>query len=1717
MLTLLLHITKINRNSVIIFALICSIPISIAAATCTFTNGGGDNLWSNPANWDCGNVPGMGDTAIVNSGTVTVDLDTAVFKLLLSSNINGTGTLTISDSLLWSGGIIQGNVAVSVNGHSNITDNVSLHSSGGLTINGTVNHSNGQMTIRYSSVLTISTGATYNLLGTGQWRSHGAGYISNHGTVNIGGSVNPFIVWSFGLHFTNESDGTFNFNTGSNHTITVTFNNNGIVNYNSGNHLNFTRTLSNTGSFVFSPGDTLSTNTSSCIIDAAIGIPVGVHWNMNGSTSFNTTQIIDGTLDINNTIQGSGSLTLNGNATWSAGIIDGVLPVTSNTQLDIIGGTSLHSSGGLTCNGTVNHSNGQMTIRYSAVLTISTGATYNLSGTGQWRSYGAGYISNHGTVNIGGSVNPFIVWSFGLHFTNESDGTFNFNTGSNHTITVTFNNNGIVNYNSGNHLNFTRTLSNTGSFVFSPGDTLSTNTSSCIIDAAIGIPVGVHWNMNGSTSFNTTQIIDGTLDINNTIQGSGSLTLNGNATWSAGIIDGVLPVTSNTQLDIIGGTSLHSSGGLTCSGTVNHSNGQMTIRYSAVLTISTGATYNLSGTGQWRSYGSGPIISNHGTVNIDREGDIAIYWNQGLVFQNESGGIFKLSNSPGNRVFKIPFINDGLLSGIGSIDFQSAFTNNGTVGPGFSPGIFGLNKFNNTNAILEIELQDNTGPGMGHDQLNITNLGTLGGTLDLNTLNGYVPNIGDNFTIITCGGGCNDTFDILNYPNIPAEWEIHYNPFNVVLSTISGCDFGVTATANLTTICEGETVTLTALPDNQTDPVTYLWTPGNFSGQSIMVSPTTTTVYHVLATDDVGCIATHQVEITVFPLPDPVIVGDNQICSGASTILDAGVFSSYSWNTGAITQTITVSQGGTYSVTVTDNNGCQGEDTFVVSEGDSPTLSLAANSLQICLGDSTDITASANGGMIPYVFSWSHGLPDGTNHTVSPLNTTIYSITVTDATGCTDTDNIEITVTENPTIAINASESDICEGQSATLMTTVMGGTGPYTITWNNGLGSGSSQTVSPLVTTIYSVTVTDNNGCTGTEEYELTVNPAPDVAITGDLNFCAGSSTFLDAGSFSSFTWNTGATTQSIEVSIGGTFMVTVTDDIGCMASDTVTVSSIDNPILTLAANPNEICFGSSSDLSATSTGGTGPYSYVWDNGLGNGAVQNVSPTTSTIYGATVTDVNGCSNSNNIQVIVNENPVVSIMADPNTICAGNSSTILASASGGSGPYTFFWDNGLGSGASHVISPPASLTYSVTATDANGCEAFASFQLVVNSGPIPTITGNNTFCEGGSSILDAGSYASYNWSTGATSQTIEVSTPGNYSVTVTDTNGCTGSDDIDITFFDNPVVSTSATPNEICIGDFSTISASATGGSAPYTYSWDNGLGNGASHVVSPTSTTTYSVTVTDANGCMGSATVSLTVNDLPTAMTLQLNPAQICVGNSTTISATASGGTGPYTFNWDNGLGSGPSHTVSPGATTIYTVTVTDSKGCEDIANVEVTVTENPIPTITGNNTFCDGGSSILDAGFYASYNWSTGATSQTIQVSTPGNYSVTVTDANGCTGSDDIDITVFENPVVSSTATPEEICLGSSSTINASVNGGTPPYNFFWDNGLGSGASHVVSPAATTIYNVTVTDNNGCEGFAQVSVTVLELPGISAIAEPEAICEGAVFYIDRHRIRRY
>jgi gliding motility-associated-like protein len=941
--------------------------------------------------------------------------------------------------------------------------------------------------------------------------------------------------------------------------------------------------------------------------------------------------------------------------------------------------------------------------------------------------------------------------------------------------------------------------------------------------------------------------------------------------------------------------------------------------------------------------------------------------------------------------------------------------------------------------------------------------------------------------------------------------------------------------ATPTSICSGNS-TLLVVTSPKGDG-TYNWYDAATSGNLVQVNSTSyntpvlnsTTTYYVSQVNNFTGCATHTTPVTVTVTAAPAVnAGINRsICSGSNLVLSGTSASNYTvlnWtksgtgtftNNGTLTPTYTPSAADISAGSVTLTLNATGSapcgtfnDDMVLTIVPIPTAN-AGTDATICNGSST--TMSASGGT-SYAWSPSTGLSatNISNPVANPTTATNYTVTVTNAGGCSAIDNVTVNV--YATVTANAgSDVSIPNGTSTTL-SAASGGSGTYTYSWAPSASLVNANVQNPTTTNLssnvtYTLTVTDNStGCQKTDQVQVTVTGgALSVTASGTPNaICVGQSVSLVASSSGGFgtytyTWASNPigfslTTTSPSVSVtpttSTTYLVTVNDG---FTSVTGTTAVTVNPLPAANAGSDvAICSGNSTPLSAS-----GGNTYAWSPSTGLNATNisnpTASPTSAITYIVTVTSAQGCQKTDNVTVSVNTLPTANAGSDI-SVCAGNSYNL--SATGGN---TYAWGPSTGLSATNISNPiatPAStLMYSVTVTSLQGCTDADDITITVNMLPSANAGADQAICAGKSASLNATGGTSYSWSPslGLSSPTgsSPIATPANttsYTVTVTNSNGCSSTDNMTVTV--NPVPTANAgTDFPLCAGN--SVNLGASGGGS---YLWSPSTGLSATNIANPTASPansiTYNVLVTNAQGCTNSDDISITVNPLPLANAGA--DQSVCAGNTASLNAT-----GGATYVWDHATSLSDANianpTATPVSTTLYNVTVTTASGCSAIDNVNITVNPLPVANAGSDLSMCNGKNAQLTAtgGVLYSWNPTTGLNNPTIQnpVATPSAstvYTVIVTDTNSCSKTDTVSLTVFANPVAVAGA-DQAVCEGIS--VNISAIGGT---FYSWSTG-DSTASFTTTPSASAIYNVTVTDENGCSDSDNLSVTVTPLPVIS------------------------
>lgn len=829
------------------------------------------------------------------------------------------------------------------------------------------------------------------------------------------------------------------------------------------------------------------------------------------------------------------------------------------------------------------------------------------------------------------------------------------------------------------------------------------------------------------------------------------------------------------------------------------------------------------------------------------------------------------------------------------------------------------------------------------------------------------------------------------------------------------------------------------------------------------------------------CTSADAVTVNLFeqPLADPGIGGDE--CD-LNFVLNAtpsfgigtwtysgpgGAFFSNANNAGA---TVTVDTYGTYTFTWTEVNGiCSDNGSITVNFYEQPIADAGIGGAECDLDFELNGTASVGIGTWTYTGPGSATFSPNANDaaaTVTVDATGSYSFTWTeDNNGCTDLEDITVIFNPLPVVSFTGLAATYCVDQTQPV---------PLVGTPSGGVFSGLGVTGNMFIPSVAGVgsifvtyTYTDNNGCTNSETQITDVNGLPVVSYSGlGLEYCEDdASLYALTGSPSGGTFSGSGITGDdfIPIDAGpGLHSVTYSysDQFGCTSTDEqdVTVNAL--PVVSFTGLAQSYCEdASNTNLVGAPVGGTF---------TGTGIVGNAFSPVSAGTGVhtityTYTDGNGCTNSTTQTVTINPNPLPVISpSGTSEICDG--SNIILNA--GAGYSTYNWSNGQ-NGQTNTVTQAG--TYNVTVTTAFGCTATSpSVQILVNQPPVVDLGNDTTICTGSTLTLDAGnSGADYSWSTFEITQTITVSTTNAYTVSVTDQNGCVGTDNIAVTVSNllDPIIVASG-PLTFCTGG----SVDLDAGAGYDTYQWGTGE---SSQTITVNTPGVVELQVWDEFGCSGTDEVIVDVQQLPNAVITAGGSLSICEGDSVTLSASSNFAT----YEWNPGLETTSSITVSESGT--YSVTVTDpNNNCEASSNsltVVVNSVADPYIVASGVLEFCNGGSVSLsvEPGPYTSYLWTSGSTTPSIVVTETGDYAVTVIDANNCT-----DSTLLGTPIHVEVWDPQPTADQQGDSVLV-TNGPFSAYQWYLNGVAISGAtSPVYYPIESGNYVLEVWDENGCSG---------------------------------------
>jgi subtilisin-like proprotein convertase family protein len=820
---------------------------------------------------------------------------------------------------------------------------------------------------------------------------------------------------------------------------------------------------------------------------------------------------------------------------------------------------------------------------------------------------------------------------------------------------------------------------------------------------------------------------------------------------------------------------------------------------------------------------------------------------------------------------------------------------------------------------------------------------------------------------------------------------------------------------------------------------------------------------------------------------------------------------------------------GDHVIIFTDVDGCADTVMVNVPTADSIFVDVLIDDI-LCFGDSEgNATATGSGGTGTFSYAWSTSPVLTFDPTINSVPAGDYTVTVTDGNGCEVEAMIAI---EEPEVldGFIAPTQVLCfEGNDGSATVFPTGGVEQYFFNWSNG-STGPSAT--SLIAGTYTVTITDNNGCVSEVE-EMIGEPTGMVLtlISTDLNCNGDNSGDIDLGVTGgmipyTYLWDDGEIIQDRSLISANTYCVTITDANNCTQDTCLTISEPTALVLDISSTTTT-CMGNNIDGTATvvASGGAagGMYTFLWNDSQTNSTASNLNAAT---YVVTVTDGNDCTAVESIDVNSPDAIVIDSIIPIDILCnGGNTGFAEVFASGGNGNFTYLWSDQLAQFSNPANSLPTG-TYAVTITDANMCTATASIFVDEPDVLSTTINPTDVLCFGGNDGVGTanpvGGVEPYNyaWNTlpGQFTQDVNTLIQGDYTVTVTDFNGCTTSTSMTI---NEPATAISAVVNQTFEGCFDQNESKATvtpvgGTGINYAYEWNN-MPASIMATASNLAAQNYAVIVTDENGCQTTVDVLITELEEVIASAINVDPSCFEANDGQLGVNIVNGGVGGgdlnnYNYAWSNASNNQLNSNLVAGD---YTLTVTDAQGCSGEAVYSLSQPAEITATAIIDDTDCFGSAdgqiniqiTTQGGGFpIDSYQWDANANNQISQIATDlalGNYLVTITDNTNCST-----VTSFEikqpTPIEASFVVEDNPCFNDNiGTISTTTNGGSPEYSYEWTNtdtvNIFSSTDQNLTDLFANAYSVMITDGNGC---TQIEVVNLNSPAaLWAIIDADSV----------------
>jgi len=806
----------------------------------------------------------------------------------------------------------------------------------------------------------------------------------------------------------------------------------------------------------------------------------------------------------------------------------------------------------------------------------------------------------------------------------------------------------------------------------------------------------------------------------------------------------------------------------------------------------------------------------------------------------------------------------------------------------------------------------------------------------------------------------------------------------------------------------------------------------------------------------------------------------------------------------------------TYYIRSTTALGCFGETNIELTINPLPTAAINPNVAQIdiCGDDLLNISATETGtGTPPMTYEWDNGSFNQqrliTASNMPGVNQ--YSITVTDASGCTDEENIAInTLVSVTSVSIdNVSDVSFCGGNDGSITLNPLNGDPPYSYQWSGPVSGNAGNingafTLNNLSQGAYQITITDDASLACDIVIPVVIINGPGAIIDSVINVIPvtcngaanGSIDITVNGNTPGFIWSNGATTEDLNGVVAGTYSVTVMDGFCNTVLTNIVIPEPENLSLSVNGFGDANCYGAADGwINVDVNGGVAPYDFNWSHGPQTEDVNNL-PTG--FYSLLVTDVNGCvTNLTNFEIDEPSDFVLTLDTIQQVDCnGGTQGQIEINTQGATAPYTYQWNNGDATEDSYFLGAG---TYMATITDAHGCTTLTNQYQVTEPAELDALITNlvpptcNQIFDGSLTVTAFGGTApyTYEWSNGAVTSTIIDLAPGAYQATITDAKACTKAIElVDLMAPTLMFIDIAQFENESCHGlEDGSIGIEVAGGSTPYTYAWNNGA---TTQDLSNLPGGEYIVTITDVNGCDIVSSTLEVISFSPLSSSLDAHFNVSCFGqNDGSIYISTPPNEGPYTFDWSNGETSQNITQLSPGD---YAATITSTSGCifytdsfeisePPLLDLEVVSTESP-----SCNGFFNGNIDVNLTGGSSPYvySWNNGGNTEDLNNIPAGSYNLAVIDNNGCVvSSSNINLTEPQELDITVAAVNDVGCIDSIGVIDLEVSGGVGPYTYLWETGDSLPDIYNI-PAG--FYNVSITDQNNCQALLS-SIEVQQL----------------------------